>query len=71
MYNSLLNQEVSIIVSIKGNGVYWYEGILSDEDETTLKLRNVVIRDYVGMFRIDNLETVIINKEYVISCNNV
>lgn len=80
MYKSLLNQEVEVIVSTRTEMVLEYNGIFVSEDVNTLVLKNVSITSAMlnfqknmfgtglGKYK-ENIDTVIINKNYIISCN--
>lgn len=80
MYKSLLNQEVEVIVSTRTEMVLEYNGVFVSEDVNTLVLKNVSITSAMlnfqknmfgtglGQYK-ENIDTVIINKNYIISCN--
>ena len=80
MFKELINNEVTVIVSSKTEMLLEYTGILSNEDETTIKLKNVYINiamlnfqknffgSNMGSYK-QNIDEVIINKRYIISCN--
>ena len=80
MYKSLIGEQVTVVVSSRGDNLLEYVGILSFEDENTLELKNVNISYLMlsfqkGFFGGDiskykeNVDDVIINKRYIISCN--
>lgn len=80
MYKSLLNQEVEVIVSTRTEMVLEYNGVFVSEDINTLVLKNVSITSAMlnfqknmfgtglGQYK-ENIDIVIINKNYIISCN--
>lgn len=80
MYSDLIGEKVTIVVSSKGDTMLEYIGTLESETEDTLELKDVDISYLMlnfqkGIFGSninkykDNLEKVIINKRYVISCD--
>ena len=80
MYKSLIGERVTIVVSSRGDNLLEYIGILSNEWSDTIELTNVDISYLLlnfqkGIFGNSmsqyqkNLEKVIINKRYIISCN--
>jgi len=83
MYKSLIGEKVTIVVSSRGDNLLEYVGTLSNENEDTIELTNVDIsylmlsiqREVFGGLANnmrkyqENLERVIINKRYIISCD--
>ena len=80
MYSSLIGEVVTVIVSSRGDNVLEYIGTLKAEDDQSIVLTNVDISYLVLNFQKgifggninkykDNLEKVIINKRYIVSCN--
>lgn len=80
MYSSLIGEVVTVIVSSRGDNVLEYIGTLKNEDEQSIVLTNVDISYLMLNFQKgffggniskykDNLEKVIINKRYIVSCN--
>ena len=80
MFESLLNERVTVVVASKGDTILEYIGTLASEDTTTIELTNVDISYLMLNFQKgifggninkykDNLSRVIINKNYIISCN--
>ena len=80
MYSDLIGEKVTVVVSSKGDTMLEYIGTLVSETEDTLELKDVDISYLMlnfqkGIFGSninkykDNLEKVIINKRYVISCD--
>lgn len=80
MYKSLVGEKVTVIISSRGDHLLEYIGTLSSESDDTLELTNVNIQYLMlnfqkGMFGGNmnvyktNVDKVIINKRYIISCN--
>lgn len=80
MYSSLIGEVVTVIVSSRGDNVLEYIGTLKAEDDQSIVLTNVDISYLMLNFQKgifggniskykDNLEKVIINKRYIVSCN--
>ncbi len=80
MFKELINENVTVIVSGKGDTILEYNGLLVREEDNTIKLTNASISHMIpnfqrGIFGGDinkykeNIEEVIINKRYIISCN--
>lgn len=83
MYKSFVGEKVTIVVSSRGDNLLEYVGTLSNENEDTIELTNVDIsylmlsiqREVFGGLANnmrkyqENLEKVIINKRYIISCD--
>lgn len=80
MYSDLIGEKVTVVVSSKGDTMLEYIGTLVSETEDTLELKDVDISYLMlnfqkGIFGSninkykDNLEKVIINKRYIISCD--
>ena len=80
MYKSLVGEKVTVVVSSRGDNLLEYVGILSSENEDAIELTNVDISYLMLNFQKgifggnvnkyqENLEKVIINKKYVISCD--
>ena len=80
MYSSLIGEVVTVIVSSRGDNVLEYIGNLKAEDDQSIVLTNVDISYLMLNFQKgifggniskykDNLEKVIINKRYIVSCN--
>ena len=79
MYKALVGEKVTVVVSSRGDNLLEYIGILSSENEDAIELTNVDISYLMlnfqkgifggNMYKYqENLEKVIINKRYVISC---
>ena len=80
MYSNLIGEKVTIVVSSKGDTMLEYIGTLVSEKEDTIELKNadlsyLMLNFQKGIFGSninkykDNVEKVIINKRYIISCN--
>ena len=80
MYESLVGDKVTIVVSSRGDNLLEYVGTLISEREEVLELKNVSISYLMlnfqkgifgdGLYKYkENLEHVIINKRYIISCD--
>lgn len=80
MYNSFINKEVTVIVASRADSILEYNGLLCEENEKTIKLKNVSINLAMLNFQknlfgsnmgdyYENIEEMIINKDYIISCN--
>ena len=80
MYKSLIGEKVTVIISSRGDHLLEYIGTLSSENNDSLELANVNIQYLMlnfqkGMFGGNmnvyktNVDKVVINKRYVISCN--
>ncbi len=80
MYNNLIGEKVTIVVSSRSDNLLEYIGVLSSESDDVVELKNVDISYLMLNFQRgifggninkykENLEKVIINKRYIISCN--
>ena len=80
MFKSLIGERVTVIISSRGDNLLEYIGTLSSESEDVIELSNVDISYLMLNFQKglfggninkykENLEKVIINKRYVISCD--
>ena len=80
MFKSLIGERVTVIISSRGDNLYEYVGTLSSESEEAIELSNVDISYLMlnfqkGIFGGDmskyreNIDKVVINKRYVISCD--
>ena len=79
MFNDLINREVIVVVSSRTEFLLEYNGLLCEENENVIKLKNVdinqemlnfqknVFGSNMGIYK-QNIDEVIINKNYVISC---
>ncbi len=80
MYKSLIGGKITVVVSSRGDNLLEYIGTLSNENEDIIELKNVDISYLMLNFQKGilggninnyktNLDSVIINKRYIISCN--
>lgn len=80
MYKELINNEVVIMVSSRAEAILEYTGLLCEENDEVLRLKNVEISQALLNFQKNmfgaglgsykqNIEEVILNKRYVISCS--
>lgn len=80
MYKDLINNEVVIMVSSRAETILEYTGLLCEENDEVLRLKNVEISQALLNFQKNmfgtglgsykqNIEEVILNKRYVISCS--
>ncbi len=81
MYSNLVGKNVTVIVGSRAEYLLEYNGVLVTETDTTIELKNVTISYLLPQFQKglfgagitkfkENVETIIINKQYIISCNN-
>ncbi|MBQ7136503.1 MAG: hypothetical protein IJO43_00820 [Bacilli bacterium] len=79
MYNNYIGSEVVVIVSSRAEALWEYIGVLSEVDDNFLKLKSVEINQMMLNFQKNmfgagmgayenNIDEVIINKNYIISC---
>ena len=81
MYERFMNNQVSVFVTPKTSTFMEYKGTLVDENEETIVLNNVVIefaataaaKSFISGASLykSNIDTVVINKEFIISCNSL
>jgi len=80
MYNDLINEDVTIIVATKSQLLLEYNGRIVEEKENTIILNDVTINQVMLNFQKSVfgsgisiykqfISTVMINKDYIISCN--
>ena len=80
MYDSLIGERVTVVASSKGSNVLEYVGTLLSEKDDVIELANVDISYLMLDFQRgifggninkykENLDRVVINKQYIISCN--
>lgn len=80
MYSDFINCEVVVIVSTRAETVFEYKGLLCVETDNTLKLKDAEINIAMLNFQKNffggemaaykqNIDEVVINKDYIISCN--
>lgn len=80
MYKDLIGLNVNVIVSSRADNLLEYTGILVKEDEESVTLSDVnisylmlnfqkgIFGNGIGQYKRD-VQEVIINKKYIISCN--
>ena len=81
MFKDMINFEVEIIVSSRAETLLEYTGILYEDDNSFIKLKDVTINyamlnfqknifgGNISVYK-ENIEEVILNKDYIISCNS-
>ena len=81
MYKDLIGERVTVVVASRGDNVLEYSGVLAKETEYSIEMTNTDIAYLMLNFQKgifggsiskykENLDRVIINKRYIISCNN-
>ena len=80
MYKDLIGEKVTIVVSSKGDTMLEYIGTLVSETNDTLELENTdisylmlnfqkgIFGNNINKYK-ENVDKVIINKRYIISCD--
>ena len=80
MYRDLIGEKVTIVVSSKGDTMLEYIGTLVSETDDTLELENTdisylmlnfqkgIFGNNINKYK-ENVDKVIINKRYIISCD--
>lgn len=80
MFKELIGEKVTIVVSSKGDTILEYVGTLTNAGEEFIELSNVdisylmlnfqkgIFGNNINKYK-ENLDKVIINKKYIISCN--
>ena len=82
MYKELVNKQVLVIVSSQTEMLLEYRGILVEDDEKNIKLKNTSINIAMPNFQKNffgsnignykkNISEVIVNKKYIISCSKI
>lgn len=80
MYKDLIGEKVNVVVSSRGDTILEYVGTLSNENEDSIELSNtnisyLMLNFQKGIFGSniskykENVDKVIINKRYIISCD--
>lgn len=71
MYIEFLNKNVSFLVAATGsNFVLKYCGTFVEENENSIILNNATIMLVPGNMKVDkNIDRIVIDKKFVISCN--
>lgn len=80
MYRDLMGEKVTIVVSSRGDTILEYVGTLSNENEDAIELTNAnisylmlnfqkgIFGNNINKYK-ENVDKVIINKRYIISCD--
>ena len=80
MYKDLMGERVNVVVSSRGDTILEYVGTLSNENEDAIELTNAnisylmlnfqkgIFGNTINKYK-ENVEKVIINKRYIISCD--
>ena len=80
MYRDLMGEKVTIVVSSRGDTILEYVGTLSNENEDAIVLTNAnisylmlnfqkgIFGNNINKYK-ENVDKVIINKRYIISCD--
>ena len=82
MFKSMIGERVTVVVASRGDNLLEYVGFLSSESEDAIELNDVDVAYLAVSFQRafggasmgkykDNLNKVIINKRYVISCDTL
>lgn len=81
MYNELIGKRVNVIISSRAANLLEYTGTLVSENNEIVELSNVnisylilniqkgIFGDNINKYK-ENVNKVIINKKYIISCND-
>ena len=81
MYNDLIGKRVNVIISSRAANLLEYTGTLVSENNEIIELSNVnisylilniqkgIFGDNINKYK-ENVNKVIINKKYIISCND-
>jgi len=80
MFSSLIGEKINIVVSSRTDNLLEYTGTLVSENEESIELKDanisyLMLNFQKGIFGNnmnkykENLEKVIVNKNYIISCN--
>lgn len=79
MYNEFLNNNVTVFVSTRAEQFLEYNGFLESENDYSIVLKNASIKFAMANFQkgmfgggistmAENIERIIINKKYIMSC---
>ena len=79
MYKDLINERVTVLVATRGDIVLEYEGILTEENDTEIVLNDASIATMLMSVQVsmfgknmtkyrEDIDKIIINKKYIISC---
>ncbi len=81
MYNELIGKRVNVIISSRADNLLEYTGTLVSENNEIIELSNVnisylilniqkgIFGDNINKYK-ENVNKVIVNKKYIISCND-
>ena len=81
MYNELIGKRVNVIISSRAANLLEYTGTLVSENNEIIELSNVnisylilniqkgIFGDNINKYK-ENVNKVIVNKKYIISCND-
>ncbi len=81
MYNELIGKRVNVIISSRAVNLLEYTGTLVSENNEIIELSNVnisylilniqkgIFGDNINRYK-ENVNKVIVNKKYIISCND-
>ena len=81
MFKDLLGEKATLIVSTRSDYILEYTGTITNENEYSVTLSNVSISimmlnfqkgifgNNMNVYR-ENLDEVVLNKKYIISCND-
>ncbi len=81
MYNELIGKRVNVIISSRADNLLEYTGTLVSENNEIIELSNVnisylilniqkgIFGDNINRYK-ENVNKVIVNKKYIISCND-
>ena len=81
MYNELIGKRVNVIISSRAVNLLEYTGTLVSENNEIIELSNVnisylilniqkgIFGDNINKYK-ENVNKVIVNKKYIISCND-
>lgn len=79
MYKDLINEKVTVLVATRGDVVLEYEGTLTEENDTEIVLNDASIATMLMSVQVsmfgknmtkyrEDIDKIIINKKYIISC---
>ena len=79
MYKDLINERVTVLVATRGDVVLEYEGTLTEENDTEIVLNDASIATMLMSVQVsmlgknmtkyrEDIDKIIINKKYIISC---
>ena len=79
MYKDLINERVTVLVATRGDIVLEYEGTLTEENDTEIVLNDASIATMLMSVQVsmfgknmtkyrEDIDKIVINKKYIISC---